>query len=106
MRTMRKKTPIVLLAVTLLLGLRTLLSGADPATKTFDPKLLPATNPIASTQALRETLSYLASDDLEGRGIGTNGINLAAEYIAGKFKSFGLKPPADHPDYFQPFNLT
>jgi len=52
-----------------------------------------------------EDLKYLASDDCEGRGINTQGLNLAADYIAGKFKEAGLKP-ANGDSYFQPFDLN
>lgn len=46
-------------------------------------------------------LKYLASDKLEGRGLGTNGIKLAANYIAEKFKEFGLKASPSSNNYFQ-----
>ena len=55
---------------------------------------------------LKASVRYLASDDLEGRGIGTPGIDKAAEYIAGNFRKLGLKPPPGQDDYFQPFKMT
>ena len=39
---------------------------------------------------LVQSVRYLASDELEGRGIGTAGIELAAEFIAEEFKNAGL----------------
>lgn len=43
---------------------------------------------------LREHLSYLASDELEGRCLGTkaNGLEMAADYIAEQAEKLGLKP--------------
>jgi hypothetical protein len=40
---------------------------------------------------LAETVQYLASEQLEGRGVGTKGLDLAAEYIAQQFAQAGLK---------------
>lgn len=40
---------------------------------------------------LGETAQYLASEALEGRGVGTKGLDLAAEYIAQQFAQAGLK---------------
>lgn len=41
-------------------------------------------------QRLRDDLKFLASDELEGRGPGTNGINLAADFIKAEFARSGL----------------
>lgn len=45
-----------------------------------------------SVDRLRQTITYLASDTLDGRRTGTQGANDAAEYIAGDFFRYGLKP--------------
>jgi Zn-dependent M28 family amino/carboxypeptidase len=45
-----------------------------------------------SVERLREHVTYLASDALEGRRTGTTGANDAAEYIAGQFLRLGLRP--------------
>jgi Zn-dependent M28 family amino/carboxypeptidase len=50
--------------------------------------------------ALRADVSYLASDELEGRATGTRGLDLAADYIAAQFKKAGLQPAANG-SYFQ-----
>ena len=47
--------------------------------------------PQAIEQRLREAASYLASDELQGRGPGSRGIDLAADYIARQFAAAGLK---------------
>ncbi|HEX7721696.1 MAG TPA: M20/M25/M40 family metallo-hydrolase [Pyrinomonadaceae bacterium] len=44
-----------------------------------------------SVDRLKQTVSYLASDALEGRRTGTPGANDAARYIAGEFNRLGLR---------------
>ena len=39
---------------------------------------------------LTEDLKYLASDDLEGRGVGTKGLDVAAEFVSKAFREAGL----------------
>jgi hypothetical protein len=56
-------------------------------------------------ERLRRDVTFLASDECEGRGITTKGINLAADYIAGEFKKAGLKPGGPDGSYFQPFTI-
>ena len=43
---------------------------------------------LLAQQRLTQYVKYLSSDDLEGRGPGTDGINKAAEYIATQLKMF------------------
>src|SRR5690242_17557386 len=70
----------------------------------------PTTRPLAPDPAVavdaRKTLTYLASDELEGRGVGTHGLDLAADYIAHRFGSLGLQTVPGQTDYFQPFQYT
>jgi hypothetical protein len=63
-------------------------------------------SPAASEARLRRDITYLASDELEGRGVTTRGINLAADYIAAEFKKAGLKPGGADGSYFQPFTMA
>jgi len=46
----------------------------------------------------------LASDDMEGREIGTEGERKAAEYISIRFSEIGLQPAGDQNTYFQTFS--
>ncbi len=55
---------------------------------------------------LQTHIKYLASDRLEGRGSGTEGNRMAAEYIAAEFQRYGLLPAGDHGTYFQEFRFT
>src|SRR5262249_53701942 len=54
-----------------------------------------------TTDSLRTWLTYLASDDLEGRATFSEGLGLAAAYIADQLKLAGVKPGGDHGTYFQ-----
>src|SRR5438105_8168639 len=67
-----------------------------------------------SVDRIRQVITYLASDALEGRRTGTPGANEAARYIAGEFSRLGLRaavqpsPPTRTQverltRYFQPF---
>ncbi|MBI1313352.1 M20/M25/M40 family metallo-hydrolase [bacterium] len=51
-------------------------------------------------------LKYLADDKLEGRGVGTNGINLAADYVKQQFAAAGLDMTAVDGDAFQKFTMV
>src|SRR6516225_3553007 len=50
---------------------------------------------------VKEYLSYIASDELQGRQIFTEGLGLAGAYIADHLKEWGLKPGGDDGTYFQ-----
>lgn len=54
-----------------------------------------------SGNSIRAHVKYLASDELEGRGVGTNGEKLATNYIASQLQTEGLKPAGDNGTYFQ-----
>ena len=50
---------------------------------------------------VNEYLSYIASDELQGRQIFTEGLGLAGAYIADHLKEWGVKPGGDDGTYFQ-----
>jgi hypothetical protein len=54
-----------------------------------------------SPKSLQVNLSRLSSDEFEGRGTPSRGLDLAAEYIAARFRSAGLEPPLPDGSYFQ-----
>jgi hypothetical protein len=66
---------------------------------------LPETNSQIAQPDIYKHLSFLASDELKGRGTGTPENDLAAEYIAKFFKRVGLQPKGSD-GYFQPFKVT
>jgi Zn-dependent M28 family amino/carboxypeptidase len=55
---------------------------------------------------MRRDIDFLASDQCEGRGVTTDGINLAAAYIAEQFRAAGLEPAGDAGTYFQGFTIS
>lgn len=63
------------------------------AQKTQTPKIEAA--------RIREAVKYLSSDELEGRGTGQKGGDVAADYIAAQFRSYGIKPAGENGSYFQ-----
>ena len=60
-----------------------------------------STAPKIDSEKIRAHVKYLASDELEGRGMNQKGGDLAADYIAAQFKSYGLKPAGEKGTYFQ-----
>jgi aminopeptidase N len=50
-----------------------------------------------SSDTMLETIRYLSSEELEGRGFGSQGLDKAAEFIAERFRGAGLKPMGDTP---------
>ncbi len=57
--------------------------------------------PAPSVERLRQDVAWLAADEREGRGVGTEGLEQAAEYIADRFQALGLKPAGEDNTYFQ-----
>ncbi len=66
------------------------------------------TLPLSELSADRymQHVSFLASDDLKGRGNGSPELERAAEYIAAQFRSYGLQTAGDNGTYFQKFDIT
>jgi hypothetical protein len=54
---------------------------------------------------LKEWLTYLSSDEMQGRQVFTEGYGRATQYIAGLLKDFGVKPLGTSGSYFQPVKL-
>jgi ABC-type nitrate/sulfonate/bicarbonate transport system substrate-binding protein len=70
-----------------------------PATAQQTPSPL---NASAFAEAdLRGWLTYLASDELQGRQTYTEGIGLAGAYIARNLEAWGVAPAGDNGSYFQ-----
>jgi len=70
-------------------------------------KLVPRTAlaqlpPVFSEARMLKDIAYLASDELAGRGLGSEGLDSAADYIAKQLSDAGIQPCGDGPDdYFQ-----
>ncbi|MFN9084408.1 MAG: M28 family peptidase, partial [Acidobacteriota bacterium] len=55
---------------------------------------------------IREHVKFLASDLLEGRGVGTRGGELATAYLASQMALAGLEPAGDNGTFFQRVDLV
>ena len=62
--------------------------------------------PVFSQKALLEHVAWLSAPEREGRGVGTKGLEAAAEYVAAQFKAIGLQPGGDGGGYFQAFTAA
>jgi Peptidase family M28 len=56
---------------------------------------------VLCTACIRADMSFLASDELRGRGSGTRDEHLAALYAASLFAGFGLEPGGDQGSFLQ-----
>ncbi|WP_144607598.1 M20/M25/M40 family metallo-hydrolase [Algoriphagus algorifonticola] len=54
---------------------------------------------------LKKDVSFLAADQLEGRAIGTEGEEQAAQYLADRFKQLGVEPKGTS-GFFQEFTVS
>jgi len=87
----RKLSRIACLASTIVL-LLSALAQAQPQPSTED--------------SLMGHLRYLASDELQGRGNGSPGLEQAAHYIGQLFLQYGLLPAGNEHTYFQEFDVN
>jgi Tol biopolymer transport system component len=62
--------------------------------------------PTITTNDVRAIVSYLSSDELEGRLAGSHGAELAADYIAEQMKRIGLQPVGTNTGYFQNYEFN
>ena len=94
-----------------LLGTVLLLAGcAGPSRPQLSAPGPQAAQEELSADLLRRYLTYLASDELEGRCAGFPGNDKATEFIAARFREGGLLPVGDagpdgRPTYFQHFKF-
>ena len=75
---------------------------ASSAPMAQQASVTPPINEAAFAEAdLRSWLTYIASDDLQGRQAYTEGIGLAGAYIARNLEQWGVTPAADNGSFFQ-----
>lgn len=60
---------------------------------------------VIRPEAIRGHVRFLADDLLEGRGTGTRGYDLAAQYVAAQFESMDLEPAGLNGTFFQPIRF-
>lgn len=93
---MNRRLSISRLLAIVAVGSCTLLATTTQATE----------NAAEAAKRIGGDIEYLASDALEGRGPGTKGLQVAAEYIRDNFKEAGLKGGAEDGSYMQPFQFA
>lgn len=85
-----------------------LAAAAPAAVSTACPPSKPAkpAEEFITATVVAEHVKVLADDAMEGRGIGTKGLDLSADYIAAEMKKAGLAPGGPDGSWFQPFDMT
>ena len=71
----------------------------------FAAAAAPAAELDPAATRIKKDLEYLAGDECQGRGLKTQGLTKAGDYIAKAFKDAGLKSAFDDGSYFQPFTV-
>jgi len=61
--------------------------------------------PVFNAARMQQDVERLADDTMQGRGIGTAGLDAAADYIAEQFRAAGLEPAGDDGGWFQSFAI-
>lgn len=59
----------------------------------------------AAQERFENDVQWLAADEREGRGVGTNGLTEAAHWLAGRFGELGLRPAGDSSGFLQTFSV-
>jgi Peptidase family M28/PDZ domain/PA domain len=90
-------------AVMLLLCLSTAVAVGAASSSIAHPGQL---TPEISAADLRQHITSLASDQMEGRLTGTEGERRATAYVASMFQAMGLTPAGDNGTFFQSFEFT
>src|SRR5258705_136885 len=72
------------------------------------PQPRPAAELVTELSPIRylKDVTYLASDEMKGRGDGSPELDRAADYIAEQFRLAGLSPAGEANSYFQGFEIT
>ncbi len=78
-------------------------AGAFLPAQAGPPREAEISNKEITASEITAHVRYLASPELAGRGSGTPGNDRAAEYIASRFKSVGLRPAGERKGFFQSF---
>ena len=85
-----------------ILGCSMLLAFSAVAQK----KLVKSISKEVSQSEYKSHINFLASDEMRGRNTATQENEIAARYIAERFRSYGVQPPAGQPDFMQAVPLV
>lgn len=75
--------------------------SSDPGGNKAVKKTIEEYMELITSDLLRDHLSILASDDMEGRNTGSTGIEKAANYLAAEYAKLNLIAPGESGTYFQ-----
>ncbi len=95
MQNFRRFTALLILAVFLLGTPSTFAQKAKPAAPYF------GNVEGVTAKQLKDYLTFIASDELEGRDTPSRGLDIAAMFIAQHLSSWGIKPAGDNGSFFQ-----
>lgn len=100
-----KKLSVLLFMLALTAGSPTIFAQkAKPAPKTAAPSFGNVEGVTA--RQLKDYLTFIASDELEGRDTPSRGLDIAAMFIAQHLASWGIRPAGDNGSYFQKVPLS
>lgn len=94
------KNGLWIITIFSILSLNTLGQAPMPVRSGLDAAEVDLTENI-TVESIRSSTATLSSPEMEGRGTGQPGGEKAANWIADKFKSLGLKPLGDKESYLQ-----
>jgi hypothetical protein len=66
-----------------------------------DRQALAELAPVFSEEKMLAHVQFLASEELQGRGLGSDELEKAADYITAEFQKYGLKPGGEENSFFQ-----
>ncbi len=99
----RRHVRFVLLSFVLVLPFSTGVRAAGPSypvTAVKEPFVLASASTIGAAE-LKDYLSFVASDEMEGRADPSRGLDTTARFIATMLSRAGVKPAGDRDTYFQ-----
>ena len=71
-----------------------------PRAKLPTASALASLPPLFSAARMQQTIRYLASEAMRGRGFGTPELNQAADFLVAQFRAAGLQPGGDQPQSY------
>ena len=100
-----KRARVAIVTLSLLVALAPL-AGAQATKATFTPSAVkqPLVRKSAETitaAELKDYLSFVASDEMEGRNTPSRGLDTTAKFIATMLSRWGVRPAGDEGSYFQ-----
>ncbi|MDP9079086.1 MAG: M28 family peptidase [Bacteroidota bacterium] len=87
-------------AKTLLFAVLSLFSCSGFAQIKLSPEVESALSKVDTAQ-FKADIAYLADDKLKGRGPGTEGYQMAVDYVVGRLKGLGVKPAGENGTWLQ-----